>query len=117
MFPLVGVLAWEVVKSGQPECMNYIWPLIFLLIHSPDEAYEGLQCVCTLNRVFDGTDNAKPATPSEPIHKFKLFCSLVDVSGSARDMQKRLEKACKAIVTNLNEIGNRPHDGVSLTLP
>ena len=93
--------------------MNYIWPLTYLMIHFADEAYDKLHCVCSLNCVFDGTDKVKSSSPSERVHKFKLFCSLVDVGKNVRDS---LKKTCMEIVTNLNEIGSRPYDDVSRNL-
>ena len=93
--------------------MQYIWPIIYMLIHSPQEAYDLLKCVCTLNHVFDGTNDPKPSMPNEPKHKYKLFCSLVDVG---KDIERSLKKACTEIVANLNAIGNRPYDKVRLTL-
>ena len=112
-FPTLGVLAWSVFKSGEPDVMQYVWPIIYMLIHSPQEAYDLLKCVCTLNMVYDGTNDPKPSMPNEKVHKFKLFCSLVDVG---KDIKRSVEKACADIVANLNVIGNRPHDKVCLTL-
>ena len=118
--PWAGVLMFGVFKTGHPEVMHFVWPLIWLMIEDPDEAFDKIKCLCTLNRVIDNTDDTMPSFPAEGKKKaseyaFKWFCCYVDeLPTSANALGKKLDKICANIVKGLNEIGAREWNGVSL---
>ena len=114
--PAAGILLWEVHKTGHPEIMHFVWPLIFLMIHDADEAFATLNCLCTLNRVKDGTNIDMPSKPRSD-YVSKLFCSHVgDLPTETKPRGEKLDLICARIVKKLNEIGAREWDGVCLII-
>ena len=109
-----------VSKTGRPDAMHFVWPLIWLMIEDPEEAFKKIQCLCTLNRVFDKTDNTMPSFPAKDKQKeseyaFKWFCCYVgELPTNAKALGTKLDKICANIVKGLNEIGAREWDRVSL---
>ena len=111
---------FAVFKTGHLDVMNFVWPLIWLMIKDPDEALDKIKCLCTLNRVFDNTNKTMPSFPAEGKKKkseyvFKWFCCYVgDLPTSGNTLGPQLDKICANIVKGLNKIGAREWDGASL---
>ena len=110
---------FAVFKTGHPDIMNYVWPIIWLMIDDPEAAFDQIKCLCTLNCVFDNTNKTMPSFPAEGKKKqskymFKWFCCYVGDLPTGDTLGPKLDKICANIVKGLNKIGAREWDGVSL---
>ena len=93
-----------------------MWPIIWNLIKIPEESFERLSCVCTIDRRESATsDNIMLADPRKAGNgrqfAYKMFCSIAK-NGS----QAAPNKLCTSIVNSLNELGSKKWGEVCLMI-